>query len=334
MAKEIDLKSRMLNKRTVFSFLLAFVILYLMITRVNVNEVFTVLKRANLLLYLTAFLVYYAVFPVRGIRFGIMLANNGYRSVFRELTEIIFVSWFTNCVVPAKLGDVYRAYLVRNNYGTPFSTVLGAVFVERVFDLFVLYLLIGLSGLVSFHGRIPPAMLTVLQTSFVLLGVLGAVLLGMKYIGRKIVTFLPGKAREWYLRFLDGTMASFRHNWQLILLTALIWFLEGLSFYIVTLAIGLKLDFLLVIFVGLISALLTALPVTPAGLGLVEVAKVGILVFFGVDRSVAVSAALLDRLINYWSLLLVGLPVYLTSPRVKRSREESSVEGADRHSYI
>ena len=334
MAKELDLKSRLLNLRTLISFMMAFVILYLMLTKINLGQVFLVLRRTDITLYLAAFLIYYAAFPVRGIRFRVMLANNGCRATLRDLTEIIFISWFANCVVPAKLGDVYRAYLVRINNGMDFSTTLGAVFVERVYDLFILYLLIGFTGLLSFNGRIPPTMLTVLQMSFVLLALLGAVLLGMKFLGRKIMRFLPRKVQGWYLRFLEGTMATFRHNWQLIIFTAAVWFLEGLSFYIVTRAIGLRLEFSLVIFVGLISALLTALPVTPAGLGLVEAAKVSILMFFGVDRNVAVSAALLDRLINYWSILLVGWPVYLTSAKVKRIKEDAAVESTDSHSYI
>lgn len=334
MDKELNLKHRLLSKKTLFSFLLAFVILYLMFTRINVSQLFTVLKRTNVTMYLAAFVVYYAAFPVRALRFSIMLANNGCRATVRDLSEIIFVSWFANCVVPAKLGDVYRAYLVRNNYRLPFSKTLGSVFVERVFDLFVLYLMIGVTGLISFQSRIPPVIMAVFETSFAFLGILGAVLLGMKYAGHKIMVFLPNKVREWYGRFLDGTRASFRQNWQLTILTAIIWFLEGLSFYLVTLAIGMNLNFYLVIFIGLISALLTALPVTPAGLGLVEMVKVSVLMFFGVDRSVAVSAALLDRLVNYWSILLAGLPVYLTSAKVKRIREEAPVEGSDSHSYI
>lgn len=334
MEKDLNIKQKLLNKRTLFSFLLAFVILYLMLTRINASQLFTILRKTDVAIYLAAFIVYYAAFPVRALRFRIMLTNNGCRAAVWDLTEIIFVSWFANCVVPAKLGDVYRSFLVRNNCRLPLSTTLGTVFVERVFDLFILYLMIGITGLISFQGKIPPVILAVFQTAFVMLGLLGAVLLGMKYWGRKIIFFLPGKARGWYARFLDGTMASFRQNWQLTLLTAVIWFLEGFSFYLVTLAIGLQLNLYLVVFIGLISALLTALPVTPAGLGLVEAAKVSVLVFFGVGESVAVSAALLDRLINYWSILLAGLPIYLTSAKVKRIREDASVEGTDRHSYI
>ncbi|MHB9095365.1 MAG: lysylphosphatidylglycerol synthase transmembrane domain-containing protein, partial [Eubacteriales bacterium] len=149
----------------------------------------------------------------------------------------------------------------------------------------------------------------------------------------RLVSRLPDKARGMYERFLSGTMSSFQHNGQIAALTAVIWFLEGVSFYLVTRAIGMKLSFVAVIFIGLVSALLTALPITPAGLGIVETAKVGVLVFFNVDGYVAVSAALLDRIINYWSLLLFGIIVYLASEHTM-SKEAKSDESDDSHSYV
>ena len=38
-----------------------------------------------------------------------------------DLTEILYLSWFANCVVPAKLGDIYRSYLARNCLGVSMS---------------------------------------------------------------------------------------------------------------------------------------------------------------------------------------------------------------------
>ena len=43
----------------------------------------------------------------------------------RDATEILFLSWFVNCLVPAKLGDLYRAYLLRANYGASISRTVG-----------------------------------------------------------------------------------------------------------------------------------------------------------------------------------------------------------------
>ena len=43
-------------------------------------------------------------------------ANVGTRVRYGDATEILFMSWFVNCLVPAKLGDLYRAYLLRATY--------------------------------------------------------------------------------------------------------------------------------------------------------------------------------------------------------------------------
>ncbi|HYF64059.1 MAG TPA: flippase-like domain-containing protein, partial [Herpetosiphonaceae bacterium] len=69
------------------------------------------------------------------------------------------------------------------------------------------------------------------------------------------------------------------------------------------------------IFVALASSLLTAVPALPGGLGLVEVGILGIMTLFGVDKASSTAVALLDRGINYWSIVVFGLILYLFSKR-------------------
>ena len=59
----------------------------------------------------------------------------------------------------------------------------------------------------------------------------------------------------------------------------------------------------------------TTIPATPGGAGLVEGAVALSLGLFLKDQHLAVSIALLDRLINYWSLVVGGLVLYLISRR-------------------
>lgn len=333
MVNSINLKQKFFTVKTMISFLLAFGIIYLLFTRVNLAEVLRVIRNTDPSLYGLGFAVYYLAFPLRGRRFRIMLKNNGCEAATTELTRIIYISWFANCVVPAKLGDVFRAYLVRQRCSHPFFNTVGTIFAERVFDLFILYLLIGISGLVAFRGIIPPSMMIVLQTSFAILAVIMAALVLMKYGSGRLVSRLPDRVKALYEKFLSGTMSSFAHNWEIAGLTAAIWFLEGASFFLVTKAIGLHLPFVTIMFTGLFSALLTALPITPAGLGFVETAKVGMLMFFQVDRNVALSAALIDRIINYWSLLIIGFIIYMAT-QARLAKEVAPDESDDCHSYI
>ena len=100
--------------------------------------------------------VYYLGFPLRGYRWALLLRGAGTEIRVRDSTEIIFISWLVNCLVPAKLGDVYRAYLLRLNFDVSLSRTFGTVFIERVFDLFAIVLLGLAAGFWSFRGGMSP----------------------------------------------------------------------------------------------------------------------------------------------------------------------------------
>jgi len=69
------------------------------------------------------------------------------------------------------------------------------------------------------------------------------------------------------------------------------------------------------IFVALVSAVLTVVPFTPAGIGIVEAGMVGILVaLFGFTPESAIALALLDRLVGVGSLIVGGGALFALSP--------------------
>jgi uncharacterized protein (TIRG00374 family) len=69
------------------------------------------------------------------------------------------------------------------------------------------------------------------------------------------------------------------------------------------------------IFVALIGSLLTAVPLSPAGLGIVEAGVVGILtVAYGVPLPEATAIALMDRVISVFSIIVFGSIAYIVSP--------------------
>jgi uncharacterized protein (TIRG00374 family) len=67
----------------------------------------------------------------------------------------------------------------------------------------------------------------------------------------------------------------------------------------------------------------SAIPLTPGGLGVVEVTLVAITVGFGSPRAVAVLAVLGYRVVNYWLPLLPGAVAYLRL-RLKRGDDNSA----------
>jgi uncharacterized membrane protein YbhN (UPF0104 family) len=84
-----------------------------------------------------------------------------------------------------------------------------------------------------------------------------------------------------------------------------------------------------IVFVALAGALLTAVPLSPAGLGAVETGMVGILTLtYGVPASEALAVAVVDRAITVLSVVLIGAIAYLLSDKTARSREPSAADSA------
>ena len=145
----------------------------------------------------------------------------------------------------------------------------------------------------------------------------------MRNFGRRIIVALPlpHQLRDLYDRFEEGVFGALvpRQLPILGLLTALIWLTEGLRLYLVVQALGFPDVYLGLsgaIFVALIGSLLTAVPLSPAGLGIVEAGVVGVLtIAYGVPLPEATAIALLDRVISVFSIIVFGSIAYALSSK-------------------
>src|SRR5215208_3644748 len=159
-----------------------------------------------LLLLFAAFAVFYLGCPLRGLRWAVLVRQSGYQLKVRDSVEIIFLSWLVNCLVPAKLGDVYRAYLLKINSSVSLSRTFGTVFIERILDLFAIVTLGLAAGFVSFRSGLPGDVQIVFAIGVVFVLLLAGGLLTMRNFGRRIITRLPlpNKVIEFYDRFEEG----------------------------------------------------------------------------------------------------------------------------------
>jgi glycosyltransferase 2 family protein len=328
-APDTSLGRRILRPRTLVSFAVGAAILAFAFSHLQVNlaETFRVIASANWGLVASALLVYYLVFPIRAVRWRRMLENTGIKRAdvpgVAGLVTIIYLSWFANSIVPAKLGDVYRAYLLRERSPgrVSFSRAGGTIVAERLIDLAVLLVLLGATGLLSFRGAIPGPILTVLEIGFVTVILAGFGVLGLRQLGGYLRRFVPHRFERIYDNFLAGAVESFGGYPQLLALTLLAWAAEASRLFLVTQALGVQLsanpisETLMIVFIALGAAFLTAPPGTPAGLGYVEASVAFALTLLGVNQSVALSVAILDRAISLGSLIVGGLVVYVISHR-------------------
>ena len=322
---QISLSGRLRQPRTIISILIPLVVIgvFVSINATQLARVPGLIAQADLRLAAIAFLIFYAGFPMRGVRWAILLRGTGTRIRVRDSTEIIFLSWLVNCVAPAKLGDVYRAYLLKINTAASLSRTFGTVFIERVLDLAAIALLGIAAGYWSFRDGLPAAIQLVFAIGLVVVAVLAVGLFTMRNFGRRILVALPFPTRflELYDRFEEGVFGAIAIRQLPLLggLTGSIWMTEALRLFMVVQAFGftdVSLGLSGAVFVALIGSLLTAVPLSPAGLGIVEAGIVGVLtVAYGVPLAEATAIALLDRVISVFSIIVLGTAGFFVSSK-------------------
>src|SRR5215208_2371023 len=273
-----SLGRRAFRPRNVASLLLALGVLYLVyreLLRLDWSEAWASVREANAGLFVLAFAIFYCSFFLRALRWKALLSNVGYdRAPGRPIpsafgvTRIMYVAWFANCVTVARLGDAYRAYLLKRAAGVSFAVTLGTVLAERLLDLLVLAAMMGAGVLIVFGGSLPAEATQALAAGLILsaLGVVG--LLTMRRLRGVVERLLPKRLHAHYARLEHGVVGSLRCGLPLLVVySAVGWLLEGAALYLVVAATGAQVSVAGALLVALATSLLTTVPITPAGLG-------------------------------------------------------------------
>jgi uncharacterized protein (TIRG00374 family) len=324
---EVSLARRFLNLRTIGSIVFGVAMLALLfkvVLNIDLGETWRQISGANPLFLLLATLSYYATFPLRGLRWRFVLSQVGTHIGRRDATEILFLSWFVNCLVPAKLGDLYRAYLLKGNYGGSISRTVGTIFIERIADIVVIFALALAAGFWSFRGRSRPEIDALFLAGFVFAVILVLLVVALRYFGGHLTRFLPEKVADLYERFHEGSTGALTVRSVPIIggISIVIWIFEGMRLFFVIRALELpnaNLGISASLFVALAGSLLTAIPLTPAGVGFVEAGIVGLLSLYGVVGEPAVAVALTDRAISILTVIVLGGIFYAFSAKVRRA---------------
>jgi glycosyltransferase 2 family protein len=322
---QATLRRRVLSPQTLVSFGIAIAILWFVVRRLDVDPgaIWAQVRQANLWILAVAFVLWYGAFFVRGWRWGRMLDSAGFSQAngfpippTRGLAEIIVLAYFANSLIPAKLGDAYRGYLLKRDSGVPFSAGIGTVLAERLADAMMLVVVLAGVAPIVFGTQMPsqarPALL--LGAILIVAGVLGMAVLWLTR--NSVIGFLPGRVQDSYARLQGAIFGALRRPALVLGISVLLWLNDGMRVWFVARSLDAGISPAAAILLASMSALLTIIPFTPAGLGVVELGIGSVLVgVLGVDPVMAGSIIVLDRVVGYWSLLLVGTTLYLRRAR-------------------
>ena len=223
-------------------------------------------------------------------------------------------------------GAVWAAARLRQ-YGVPQTRAAAGVVIEGLLAMVTLGGIVTVGAVAAlFRGRVTTGGLVAacaVPAAFALLawvGVAGVRSASMRQrffaIARRVIPGSGARADRWAATADDlaEAMAAGHGFVPVIGWSALNWGLDILALWLVFIGLGVQLEVGVLILGFGVANLVTALPHTPGGLGLVEAGMTGTYVALGTDTAVALAAVLAYRVISFWIPVLVGVPQYLRPP--------------------
>jgi len=203
---DFAVRRQLFGMRELISTIIPLALIALFAGRVDWAEAGATIAGSNILLVGCALVVYYATFPLRAVRWARLLREGGAAVGWRDLVRILLLGWFVNSLVPAKLGDLYRSYLVKRKFGISMSRTVGVVVAERLLDLIVVFGLLLVGGYVAFGRTVVPDLWIVYVTAGVLGLLIAGGLVAIYALGPTVARFFPREVRRIGRLFRDAML--------------------------------------------------------------------------------------------------------------------------------
>lgn len=281
-------------------FLISFLILALILLYAGVKDVLGFIVGANLFILFISAVVYSFSWIFRGLRYDKIVGFVTKRKLgVNFMTGAIAISQTANLILPARAGDLVRAYVLKREKEIPYTTGISSLVAERVFDIIAVLLL----SLISFTYVISLKVPNWITTAMLIPGILIVAFLAF-------LLLFKSKRFEWLnkiimeIKMVSSSPTLFIY---LLVLSAAIWMIDVFTCYVVSISFGLKIPLLLIVFAVMIGNLAKILPITPGGIGTYEAAVTAILSVIFITPAQAFSISFLDHVIKNIVTVILGL---------------------------
>ncbi len=243
----------------------------------------------------------------------------------RNAFPIVVIGYMGNNILPARAGELLRAYVLRRSEKVPISGSLATIVLERAFDgvIMLSFVVINLPELARVSGD---SGLVGNLYNLAILGVIAFLMAVVLLIFMAIYPKQTGSAFEWVnqrliptrfreqatqlsLRFLEGlgALRSPRDLFMVLVTSVLIWLLETVKYWYLMQAFPFEVSFFALMLMNGVVNLATTLPSAPGYIGTFDAPGIAVLTAYGVDHAVATGYTLVLHAALWLPITLLGL---------------------------
>jgi len=263
-------------------------------------------------------------FLIRAIRWGLIFKPHPVPS-FKSLFSGIMIGVMVNNLIPAKIGELSRAFILGKKEKTGISLTFGTIIVERIFDFLALFFCFFAVFIFSpaerdFLSNSSPAWKTAFITtlvSFILLIALivifkfktGLFIRAVENLAAIFSKNFASKIDSWFNSFAAGLkcLDSFSNSLNIFAASVIQWALMGFCTWVALLSFNIHLSVFSASFLMIIVTLGCVLPPSPGGIGPTQFISVLVLNFYGVSGGDAMGFSIVQNFLSFLVGTILGI---------------------------
>jgi hypothetical protein len=310
----------MKKTRILLQIIAGFVIIAFILNKLDINEVITVLRKTNLFYFILACASYLCLNLVLAYRLNYLLTKIGYNVKFPQVFLSHMGGMIVGDITPGRGGYFLTPPFLRKKTGIRITDGMACIFAPQGVE-FILKVGGAFLALlyISRNADINKTILASVSIgAFLLLGV-GILMLIISWNDEKLTSKflhrLPffNKFTE-KLSFFKERSIQIKNSINAILILYLIgWIFAALQWYNLGLSLGITgLSFFAFFLLHPLITILMFVPVSPAGLGLMEGGVIAVFLLFGIPAATGLAFSVLVR-VSILLVDLIGLKTVLSS---------------------
>ncbi len=283
-----------LRKRgiTFLKILVSAVLLYFIFTKIQLQDVLTILKKTHPLYLLIAFLFFTISKALSALRLNLYLHQLKVFLTQASNIRLYLLGMFYNLFLPGGIGgDAYKGYIIKKKFDVPAKKVISVLVLDRLSGLLLLFIYACLLALPLSKEEL------IKYRILFALGIVAGILLFWIVIKRMFSYLLP----------VFWKSLGYSALVQLAQLGCVIFILKALHIEIHTIAY---------LFIFLISSIVAVLPLTIGGIGSREVVFFYGALWLGLDENTSVSISMVFFLITAL-VSMFGFIYHLKKPELR-----------------
>jgi glycosyltransferase 2 family protein len=314
---------------TASGLIISIILLYFSLKGIKFNEIINILKRADLRLICMPTVIIFFSAALSAFKWSKISGNN---VRLRDTFVALIIGLFVNNVLPARIGEIVRGYVLSKKTRISFTFGLSTVLIDRFFDLAGLLLIV----FIFFPKQsLPPK---VSQSLFVLVILLITCMAAMIIMSREkftnAVLKMLDKIKKPFLSKFAHRLVEIGENIRRInsplniifyvAISLLQWLGMSTALYFATLTLGVSVKFIYIPFICALLNMGLTIPSSPGYVGVYQFLLVYILSIFNVPKHEGFAVSILFHASWYFPYNILGFIFLLKEHlRIKDMQELS-----------